>query len=604
MSQIMPSEIQETQIAALSHIGASPKRTLLEDRSRVEFLRAGSGSSMVLGVVADGIGGTNAGERAAEVTVSTIFEYCSKSNESDIPNLLSKALEQANTRVYNEARGSRRKMNMGSTAAVAAVVDGRLYQANVGDSRIYLIRGEQAIRLTIDHTWENEIVRNGRLSAADAARHPRKDEIVRSIGYDPSLKVDLGLWIRGGEESEAEARAAQGMALQPGDRILICSDGVTKTRYDKPNEHYVEEAELPDLTRRRSPEDAVEAILRCARSRKVDDNVSAVILQVPGGEHLGKRRTVGRKWVIALPAIALAAIGTWLLFRLMMKAPVQGIETTNPILPEGVAYLSELRGFAEKQTRIGEFLPLQVEEILPAGQGVRIRTLGEDAYLRLDLADQSILYLGPSTQIELQAIAGNGAVLETFIVLEQGLVLVVKEGEMNWDFIVASPMGISAKAMGTVMGVILESDGQRLHADCFLGSCAIEGMSRNTLGAGEHLWLAINGETGMVDSARNELYNFGKEWLPEPVSISPTWTAVKIISPTHTLKPLFIPPTATITPTRTPKPIPPAFTPTITEEPTKTEKPTKTPRSTRAPTDTPEQPTETETPPPSESGGA
>lgn len=608
MKQVVANELRENRMAALSHIGASPKRVLLEDRSRAECIRTGSGLSLLLGVVADGIGGANAGERAAEVTISTIFEYCSRSTERDISALLRKALEQANTRVYAEAKASRRKMNMGSTAAVAAIAENRLYLANVGDSRIYLLRKEEAIRLTIDHTWEHEIVRNGRLSAADAARHPRKDELVRSIGYDPSVKVDLGIWFRGGEESEAEAEAAQGLPLHAGDRVLICSDGVTKARHDNPHEHYVEEADLVDLTRGRSPEEAVEAILRYARSRKVDDNVSTVLLQVPGGGRVTKRRADPRRWVAAVLIIALSAIASWLLLRLAVNRPVQELKAARPALPEGVAYLAELKGFAERETGSGQYLPLQAGEIIPSGKGVRVRTGGEDVYLRLELADQSILYLGPKSQVELRAIAGGGSVLETFIVLEQGIVLVVKEEGMRRDFVVASPIGVRVEAIGTVMGVVLDMERQRLHADCFLGSCAIDGMSRKTLDAGQYLWMAANGEVGAIALARNELYDFGKEWLPEPIMLSPTWTAAKMVSPTHTLGPLFIPPTATETPTRLPEPTEPAFTPTSTEKPTATEKPTgtekptvterpsRTPKTTSPATDTPEQPTEIPSP--------
>ena len=148
---------------------------------------------MALGIVADGIGGENAGERAAEVTVNAIYKYCLNSEETDIPQMLERALKVANERVFADARKSRRKQNMGSTAAVAAIVDQKLYVGNVGDSQIYLIRGRSAHRLTIDHTWENEVKRSGKLSPEEIAKHPRRDEIVRSIGYDALLNVDLGV---------------------------------------------------------------------------------------------------------------------------------------------------------------------------------------------------------------------------------------------------------------------------------------------------------------------------------------------------------------------------------------------------------------------------
>jgi protein phosphatase len=361
---------QEIRFAARSHIGASPKRELLEDRSRVELIRTGSGTQIVLGVVADGIGGENAGERAAEVTVETIFEYCTKSIEADIPSMLRNALEEANQRVYSEARRSRRKMNMGSTASVAGIVNGRLYLAQVGDSRIYLIRGDQVRQLTIDHTWENEVVRIGRLSLEEAAKHPRRDEIVRSIGYEKSVEVDLGIWLGTGSEDQSAAEAAQGFHLQPTDRILICSDGVTKPRHDKPTAHYVEEAEFPDLIRGRKPEQGVDALLKRARSRNVDDNVSAVLLEMVGEEkvriRLPSTRTVG---IVAM-VLTLVVGGIYLIPKVLQNTPE--VATAPPIadLPAGVAYLSELQGLAELQLPGSIFQSMKIEQILSAGKDV------------------------------------------------------------------------------------------------------------------------------------------------------------------------------------------------------------------------------------------
>ena len=82
----------------------------------------------------------------------------------------------------------------------SAILNHRLYVANVGDSRIYLLRGQKAYPLTADHTWENEIVSSGKLGPMEAAKHPRRDQIVRSVGYEPKVNVDLGLWLHGGGE--------------------------------------------------------------------------------------------------------------------------------------------------------------------------------------------------------------------------------------------------------------------------------------------------------------------------------------------------------------------------------------------------------------------
>ena len=95
----------------------------------------------------------------------------------------------------------------------------------MGDSRIYLLRDNKITQLTVDHTWERDVVQAHKLSASEAARHPRRDELVRSIGYEATVKVDLGIYLQGSAISEDEALRNQGMLLQPGDRIVFVPMG-------------------------------------------------------------------------------------------------------------------------------------------------------------------------------------------------------------------------------------------------------------------------------------------------------------------------------------------------------------------------------------------
>src|SRR3972149_10232375 len=113
-ASVSPSE---PSTAVLSHIGAAARRTLLEDRAGAGKVETASGVSLTVGVIADGIGGENAGERAAEVTVQSIFEPLSRDKGADVPRILEGALSEANQRVFVDASRSRRKANMGSTAA-------------------------------------------------------------------------------------------------------------------------------------------------------------------------------------------------------------------------------------------------------------------------------------------------------------------------------------------------------------------------------------------------------------------------------------------------------------------------------------------------------
>lgn len=587
------------QHAVLSHIGASPRRVLLEDRCQAETLSTAGGLEMTLGVVADGIGGENAGERAAEVTVNAIIDQCQRSSNQDVPQILEEALKSANERVFADARRSLRKRNMGSTAAVAAIVEDRLYVANVGDSRVYLIRGRKVLQLTVDHTWEYETLRSGKLTPEEIARHPRKDEIVRSVGYDAEVDVDLGVWIKGGQESESEAYSAQGMQLQPGDRVIICSDGLTKTRHDYPSAHYIEDRELVSLTKGRSPEQAAELLVKRALEREADDNVSVVILKIPGGIE------VPRVFLPAISAASIAilllALGVWLLPKFQVSRSEQGISPTIPPLPSGVAFVSNLAGKAEVLSQGGGRQDLKVEDLIASGKGVYVFIHQGESYARLGLADGSILYLGPSTQIEIRTIAEGSSTPETILQLVTGIVLLDRRIDSATSTVVRSPSGAIAKINFGVMGAITSPGDQRLDVDCFEGRCEIfhetYGGEGVRLESDQHLWVNPVGDISPTDSTRNHLYSFGN--FCSGLILTPTMTVTastpfdQQFTPTRTpLGPLFVPPTAVPTtppPTRTRTPIPTptnTFTRTPTRTPTKTL--TRTPTRTLVPTDTSE----------------
>ena len=590
------SSKQQVRSAAASHIGASLKRSLLEDRSRAETIRTAGGLLLSLAVVADGIGGENAGERAAELTVTTIYEYCQNSEETNLPRLLQAALTEANQQVHSESKKSRRKTNMGSTAAIAAIADGRLYVASAGDSRVYLLRGQKAFPLTVDHTWENEVVQSGRLSRQEAAKHPRKDQIVRSVGYEPELTVDLGLWLRGGEETAAEARAAQGLPLKPGDVVLVCSDGLVKSRHDRAVAHYVEASEFAPMVRGRSARGSVDALIKRALSRQVDDNVSAAILQVPGGVYL--RRYLAPAAGAAAALGLMAVVGVWAAPRLSASLGGPAANPTIPALPSGVAFVSEIGGRGETAGPGKAFVPLQAEQLIAAGAGVKLKAIGIASYIRLGLADQSIMYLGPDSQLELLQIGGQSG---TALVLESGVVLVSGQGAAGQVVSISAPSGALARMSGSLMGASWDPIAGQFEVDCFGGECEIllTGGVGFRLAAGEHLLFTLDGEILGPSPIAHERYafaGFAGGLVAAPTAVK-GGSAGAVATPTRTpLGPLFVTPTPPPPPppTRTPQPPPqPPPPPPPTAPP-----PTNTPvPPTAVPTDTPE-PTPIDTPEP------
>ncbi|MEE9217009.1 MAG: protein phosphatase 2C domain-containing protein [Anaerolineales bacterium] len=588
----------QIRLAAGAHIGASPTRTLLEDRARAETIRTASGIVLSVGVIADGIGGENAGERAAELTVTTIFENLESSRERNIPRMLEAALKEANERVFAEAQKSRRKTNMGSTASIAAISNNRLYVANVGDSRIYLLRAQKAFPLTVDHTWENEIVSSGKLSRVEASKHPRRDQIVRSVGYEPTVNVDLGLWLHGGEESAAEARAAQGLPLKSGDVVLVCSDGLIKTRRDQRFAHYVEASEFTALVRGRSPGGAVDRLIKKALNRRVDDNVSAVVLEVPGGGIYYRRYLAPAVGAAAAFALVIGA-AAWAVPKLSGALGGPSAGPTIPALPSGVAFVSEIGGRAETSAANGIFENLRLEQLVTAGPGVRLRTLGGASYVRLGLPDQSIIYLGPESQMELLEIEGESG---TNLVLHSGVVLASSQGSGISVISVLAPSGVLAKSTGSLMGALWDPISGQFEVDCFEETCELvfPGGVAMGLAAGQRIIIGLEGEVLgplAIDHAR---YAFGQYvgGLVLAATLEPILAGGSDARPTRTpLGPLFVSPTP-VPPTRTPKPPPPpppGPAPTQPPPPTDTPEPPPTDEPTEEPT---EEPTSSPPPPP------
>ena len=160
-------------------------------------------------VVADGMGGHRGGATASQVTVETIGKVFAESSETP-EQVLHDAFETANREVFRLAAETPALLGMGTTC-VALWLDprGQGWVAHVGDSRAYRLRGRHLSALTSDHSVVGELERRGMVTPAEARTHPRRNELLRSIGVDLSLTVDLAT-----------------VSVEAEDRFLLCSDGL------------------------------------------------------------------------------------------------------------------------------------------------------------------------------------------------------------------------------------------------------------------------------------------------------------------------------------------------------------------------------------------
>ena len=160
-------------------------------------------------LVADGMGGHKAGDLASEYTVSRIREAVEKSMRNIPLQILKSAFQYANQKLIEKAQESEAYTGMGTTLVAATVVENTVYIANVGDSRLYKV-GRTIEQVTKDHSLVEEMVRLGEISKEEARNHPEKNIITRAIGV--SDEVDPDYFSTG---------------LMPGERLLLCSDGLS-----------------------------------------------------------------------------------------------------------------------------------------------------------------------------------------------------------------------------------------------------------------------------------------------------------------------------------------------------------------------------------------
>jgi serine/threonine protein phosphatase PrpC len=292
---VIPADRSHLFVTADSHPGMSGKNN--EDRYAVSAFRLSQEdpTPVVLAVLADGIGGHNAGEVAAETAVEIISQTVANglispagfaapaSNASRPLALLREAIIQASQTILElsetddpEITSAARK-GMGSTCACCLIIGGKddrenqLYIAYAGDSRIYLLRNNTIQQLSIDHTWIQEALNAGVLTPEQARGHPNAHVIHRYLGSRQPVEPDTRLRLQNTDTNE-QAQANQGMSLLPNDQLVICSDGLTDL---------VADDEILAVFLRKSQKEAIASLIHLANKRGGHDNITIVALRVP-----------------------------------------------------------------------------------------------------------------------------------------------------------------------------------------------------------------------------------------------------------------------------------------------------------------------------------
>lgn len=256
VGQASPAAPPDAPYAAASLSDPGCHRELNEDSVRLIAPGGEGGDSKQswLAVVADGMGGHQAGEVASSLAVEIVCrEYLA--SDGDAAGRLEKAFRAANAEIYAQSASRQSLGGMGTTCTALALAPGQAWAAHVGDSRIYLVRGGAIYRMTEDHSAVMDLVKKGILSAEQARRHTDRNVLLRAMGHRENLEIEV--W-------------REPFPVQPGDRFVLCSDGL----HDP-----VDDEEIKDAVLRLDPAPACAELVRLARERGGYDNISVIVVR-------------------------------------------------------------------------------------------------------------------------------------------------------------------------------------------------------------------------------------------------------------------------------------------------------------------------------------
>ncbi|WP_059170091.1 Stp1/IreP family PP2C-type Ser/Thr phosphatase [Bacillus sp. FJAT-27445] len=239
----------------------------MTDQGRIRSHNEDSGGIFVnadgyrLAIVADGMGGHRAGDVASGMALAELKNYWENTKEIRLPDQAERWLKEhisfVNSAIFRHARSNEACDGMGTTIVAAIMLDDSATIANIGDSRGYILNESGFRKITEDHSLVNELLRSGQISREDAENHPRKNVLLRALGTEENVEMDLST-----------------ILFEEGDALLLCSDGLSNK---------VNEKEMADiLSSEASLEQKASRLITLANEYGGEDNITLAIVEFAG----------------------------------------------------------------------------------------------------------------------------------------------------------------------------------------------------------------------------------------------------------------------------------------------------------------------------------
>lgn len=240
-------------IQAISETGPSRQ----DNEDSITYYYPASGKQVVFAMVADGMGGHNAGEVASNLACQTAKNYISRQYTlANTPAMLEILMQQMHQHIRTASQENSQYAGMGTTAVTIFIRDQQVFFTSVGDSRIYHYRNRQLTQLTTDQTLVNQMISEGKITKEEGLHHEMKHVLLQALGTVVQIKPEV---------------SNTGLQLQAGDKLFLCSDGI----YDM-----LSDPELAQLFSLTSINLIMETIKALCMQRRARDNFSAILLEV------------------------------------------------------------------------------------------------------------------------------------------------------------------------------------------------------------------------------------------------------------------------------------------------------------------------------------
>ena len=208
-------------------------------------------------VIADGMGGHNSGDVASKMAVDAVsrnlLQFPQSINEEyEINSIIQKIMKEANLEVYNASNENEAFFGMGTTLIVAVIYNKKLIIGHVGDSRVYVLRNGEMIQLTIDHSFIEELIKNGSLTRDEAENHPNRNIITRALGCSEDIDVDTYF-----------------IDMKENDIFIICTDGLTNMLGENEIKDIIENAGDAEI--------ACNTLVESAIEKGGEDNITVIL---------------------------------------------------------------------------------------------------------------------------------------------------------------------------------------------------------------------------------------------------------------------------------------------------------------------------------------